>query len=74
MYQAGRHYDHDMQNKKIGRERVDNGVVERPNEIFRDDPGSSAVLYRLLTQTIDAPKKRTVKSDKHIKRKSGKGR
>ena len=34
----------------------------------------SAVLYRLLTQTIEAPKKRTVKSDKHIKRKSGKGR
>ena len=36
----------------------------------------SAVLYRLLTQTIEAPKKRnrTVKRDKHIKRKSGKGR
>ena len=33
----------------------------------------SAVLYRLLTQTIEAPKKRTVKSDKLIKRKSGKG-
>ena len=33
----------------------------------------SAVLYRLLTQTIEAPKKSTVKSDKHIKRKSGKG-
>ena len=33
-----------------------------------------AVLYRLLTQTIEAPKKRTVKSDKHIKRKSGKER
>jgi len=33
----------------------------------------SAVLYRLLTQTIEAPKKRnrTVKSDEHIK--SGKG-
>ena len=30
----------------------------------------------LLTQTIEAPKKRnrTVKSDKHIKRKSGKGK
>ena len=28
-----------------------------------------AVLYRLLTQTIEAPKKRTVKSDKHIKEK-----
>ena len=26
----------------------------------------SAVLYRLLTQTIEAPKKRSVKSDKHI--------
>ena len=36
----------------------------------------SSVIYRLLTQTIEAPKKRhrTVKSDKHIKRKSGKGR
>jgi len=36
----------------------------------------SAVLYRSLTQTTEAPKKRnrTVKSDKHIKRKSGKGR
>ena len=36
----------------------------------------STVLYRLLTQTIEAPKKRnrTVKSDKHIERKSGKGR
>jgi len=35
-----------------------------------------AVLYRLLTQTIEAPKRRnrTVKSDKHIKRKSEKGR
>ena len=34
----------------------------------------SAVLYRLLTQTIKAPKERnrTVKSDKYIKRKSGK--
>ena len=32
----------------------------------------SAVLYRLLTQTIEAPKKRTVKSDKHIKRKKWK--
>ena len=32
-----------------------------------------AVLYRLLTQTIEALKKnRIVKSDKHIKRKSGK--
>ena len=29
----------------------------------------SAVLYRLLTQTIEAPKKGTVKSEKHIKRK-----
>ena len=26
--------------------------------------GQSAVLYRLLTQTIEAPKKRTVKNDK----------
>ena len=35
----------------------------------------SAVLFRLLTQTIEALKKRnrTGKSDKHIKRKSGKG-
>ena len=34
-----------------------------------------AVLYRLLKQTIEAPKKRnrTVKNDKHIKRKGGKG-
>jgi len=32
-------------------------------------------LFRLLTQTLEAPKKRnrTVKNDKHIKRKSGKG-
>ena len=36
----------------------------------------SGVLHRLLKQTVEAPKKRnrTVKSDKHIKRKSGKGR
>ena len=34
----------------------------------------SAVLYRLLIQSIEAAKKRTVKSDKHIKRKSGTGR
>ena len=27
------------------------------------------VLYRLLTQNIEAPKKRTVKSDKHKKKK-----
>ena len=34
----------------------------------------SAVLYRLLTLTIEAPKKRIVKSEKHIKRKREKGR
>ena len=36
----------------------------------------SAVLSILLTQNIELPKKRnrTVKSDKHIKRKIGKGR
>ena len=34
----------------------------------------SGALYRLFTQAIEAPEKRTVKSDKHIKRKSGKGR
>ena len=36
--------------------------------------GQSAFLYRLLTQTIEASKKRTVKSDNHIKRKKWKKR
>ena len=33
----------------------------------REIKRQSAVLDRMLTQTIEAPKKRTVKSDKHTK-------
>ena len=53
---------------------VHQGRVSTDKRSCREIARQSAVLYRLLTQTIEAPKKRTVKSDKHIKRKSGKGR
>ena len=43
---------------------------------YRGITRQSAVLYRLLTQTIETPKKRNkdCQSDKNIKRESGKGR
>ena len=53
--------------------RCGDKVVYRQT-FFQGITRQSAVLYILLTQTIEAPKKRTIKSDKHIKRKSGKGR
>jgi len=43
--------------------------------LSRNHKTTSAALCRLLTQTKEAPKKRNrnCQSDKHIKRKSGKG-
>ena len=42
--------------------------------LLGNDKTESAVLFRLLTQTIEAPrKKQDFQNNKHTKRKSGKG-